>query len=77
MDLGDQAAQQLLGNSVQGGKQRYGYTNGKLYEFQPDNAGGWHGYPIPGNEAPVDVLRGLRDTGKITNAEFNQLRRGK
>jgi hypothetical protein len=51
-------------------------SDGRLYEFQPDNAGGWHGYPIPGNEAPIAVLRGLRDNGAITNAEYNRMRRG-
>ncbi|MDB6375134.1 hypothetical protein [Photorhabdus bodei] len=54
----------ILNNSIQGGKQRYGIADGKLYEFQPDNAGGWHGYPIPGNEAPPKVLREFLSRGR-------------
>lgn len=72
MDLSNQEAKKVLNDSVQGGKQRYGYSGGKIYEFQPDNVGGWHGYPIPWNEAPVSVLRGLRDNGEINNAEYNK-----
>jgi hypothetical protein len=44
--LSDSKAQEVLNNSIQGGKQRYGISDGKLYEFQPDNVGGWHGYPM-------------------------------
>jgi len=77
MDLNDKTAQEVLNASVQGGKQKYGFHEGKLYEFQPDNAGGWHGYPIPGTEAPSSVLKELRESGVISNAEYNRLRRGK
>ncbi|WP_131191307.1 hypothetical protein [Phytopseudomonas daroniae] len=77
MDLSDKVAQQVLDSSIQGGKQKYGFHEGKLYEFQPDNAGGWHSYPIPGNEAPSSVLKELRGSGVISNAEYNRLRKGK
>ncbi|WP_198046202.1 hypothetical protein [Cupriavidus taiwanensis] len=74
MDLEDSAAQQVLNNSVQGGKQRYGVSDGKVYEFQPDNVGGWHGYPVPG---PTSVLRTLLQRGDITKAEYGKLIKGK
>jgi hypothetical protein len=77
MDLPDSQAQQVLDGSTQIGKQRYGFFEGKVYEFQPDNAGGWHGYPIPGNEAPPSFLRDLRNYGKITNSEYGKLLRGR
>ncbi len=77
MDLDDATAQEVLANSVQGGKQQYGFRNGKLYEFQHDNAGGFHGYPIPGNEALIDVLRDMRKSGTITKSQFEKLRKGK
>jgi len=48
-----------------------------LYEFQPDNVGGWHGYPIPGNEAPPSVLRKMLDSGQITKANYGKLLKGK
>ncbi|ASA57897.1 hypothetical protein [Vibrio gazogenes] len=77
MDLDDNIAQDVLNNSIQGGKQRYGYYDGKLYEFQADNQGGWHGYPIKGTEAPPSVLKELRDSGEFSNAEYKKLIKGK
>ena len=76
MDLDDRTAQSVLEKSLPAGKQRYGFHDGKLYEFQPDNVGGWHGYPILGNKAPPSVLKSLRSEGCITGAEFNKLRKG-
>jgi filamentous hemagglutinin len=76
MDLDDSTAQSVLEKSLPAGKQRYGFHDGKLYEFQPDNVGGWHGYPILGNKAPPSVLKSLRSEGCITGAEFNKLRKG-
>lgn len=40
MDLSDSKAQAVLNKSIQGGEQRYGVADGKVYEFQPDNVGG-------------------------------------
>ncbi|HEY0684626.1 MAG TPA: RHS repeat-associated core domain-containing protein [Steroidobacter sp.] len=77
MDLDPQAAQRVLNRSVQGGKQRYGIHEGKVYEFQPDNAGTWHGYPIRGNEAPTSVLREFANRGDISPAQYRQLIKGK
>ena len=77
MDLDDSKAQEVLGSSILGGKQRYGVSDGKVYEFQPDNAGGWHGYPIPENEAPASVLRQFVQHGDISKAEYNKMIKGK
>ncbi len=77
MDLDDTTAAKVLNSSIAAGKQRYGYKNGKLYEFQNDNAGGWYGYPIPGNEAPTSVLRQLRSNGVISNSIYNRMIKGK
>jgi len=77
MDLDDKTAQDVLDKSILADKQRYGYRNGKIYEFQPDNTGGWHGYPIPGTEAPPNVLKELLNAGTITKAQYNRLRKGK
>ena len=57
MDLSDATAQLVLNNSVGLGKQRHSYYNGTVYTFQPDNAGGYHGYPeIKPPEAVVNKL---------------------
>jgi|GEM_PF-1945622 len=77
MDLDDATASSVLQKSIEGGKQRYGMHNGQMYEFQPDNVGGWHGYPIPGNEAPASVLKNFLKRGDVTKAQYNKLRKGK
>jgi hypothetical protein len=77
MDLADDIAETVLnaGSLGPNGRQVYGYHVGKIYEFQPDNTGGYHGYPIPGIQTPPAYLRALRDAGIISGAEYNQLRR--
>jgi len=51
--------------------------NGKVYTFQPDAQGGYHGYPVPGNKIPNSVLNEWKVGGIISNREYNKLRRGK
>lgn len=77
MDLSDSQAQNVLNNSIQGGKQKYGLSGGKLYEFQPDNVGGWHGYPVQGTEVPPKVSREFLSRGDISKAEYNKMIKGK
>jgi hypothetical protein len=78
MDLDDAVAQQVLENGILGpnGRQVYGHHNGRIYEFQPDNVGAFHGYPVPGNEVPPAVLRQMRDQGTITESQYRRLLRG-
>ena len=75
MDLDDATAQTLLNGGLSNGKQVYGYHNGKLYEFQPDNVGGYHGYPVPGTEVPPAILKEMEDAGLLTAAERNKFRK--
>lgn len=79
MDLDQATADRVLNEGVADAneKQIYGYHKGKLYEFQSDNVGGYHGYPIPGTEAPPKALKALRDNGTISNTEYKRLLRGK
>jgi hypothetical protein len=77
MDLDDATAQKVLDDAIPGGKQQYGIYNGKVYEFQPDNTGGWHGYPIPGNQAPPSVLKKMLKDGRITKNQYKKLIKGK
>jgi hypothetical protein len=55
MSLKEDEAYQLLNSpthcrAVMGGKQYVGVKNGKIYAFQPDNTGAYHGYEITGHE---------------------------
>lgn len=78
MDLDDQTAETILNEGIVGpnGKQVYSYYNGQIYEFQPDNVDDYHGYPVPGDEAPPSILREWLEKGIISNADYNKLRKG-
>ena len=77
MDLDDATAQGVLNDGIQEGKQIYGYKDGKAYEFQPDNAGTYHGYPVSGNEVPNKILREWRNNGTLSNREYRRQVKGK
>ena len=74
-----ETGQELLEDSYGSSKvkQRYVWYRGRLVEFQPGNDGTWHDYTVDGNEAPIDVLRQMRDDGIITNSEYKKLKKGK
>lgn len=73
MDLSDEEARALLQQSILVGKQRYAFLNGKIYVFQPDNRGGFHGYPSPRGRVPDNIPKLLRDAGIIDNKTMKEL----
>ncbi len=72
MDLDKSTAQEVLNQGVPFGKQVYSYHDGKVYVFQPDNAGTYHGY-ISTDRVPTPVLRNWKTNGLITNSEYNDM----
>lgn len=46
-------------------------------EFQSDNTGGYHGYPVPGNQVPPSVLKQLKNDRVIMKSEYNRFVKGK
>jgi filamentous hemagglutinin len=77
MDLNDKTASEVLNKSIKEGKQRYGVNGEKVYKFQPDNVGGWHGYPVDGKEVPAKVVRELFKNGQISKPLYNRLIKSK
>ena len=77
MDLPDNVAQAALTTSISSGNQRYAFVNGKVYKFQYDEAGGWHGYPRdisdPRDNVPASVAREWKRQGVISNAEYKRI----
>ncbi|GAB4291380.1 MAG: hypothetical protein Fur0025_26530 [Oscillatoriaceae cyanobacterium] len=63
MDITDEEAQAILDTGIASGKQIYAYYQGKYYEFQDDNAGGFHGYPVDSREVPADVIKRITEEG--------------
>lgn len=83
MDLDRETAEQVLNdkNTIQVGKQRYGYYNGKPYVFKGDDNTGWHGYPLEGETnpkqgIPPSVLKQWKDDKTITESQYNRYRKG-
>ncbi len=78
MPLDPVTAQKVLNEGIQldGDEQVYGLREGVFYEFRPDNAGTYHGYPVPGNEVPTGVLREFRNVGRLTKGQYNRAVRG-
>ncbi len=65
MDLEDEIAQAILDGGIMSGKHVFGCYSGKFYQFQPDNAGGYHGYPISHHDVPAEVLKKLQDIWNV------------
>lgn len=59
MDLSDEEGQLALNEGITHGRQIYSYFKGKFYEFQSDNAGTFHGYPISEEKVPYKVIKEL------------------
>lgn len=63
MDLTDEVAEELLNRSIQadGKKQRYAVEADVMYEFQPDGAGGYHGYRVEREQELMEVPLDIRE----------------
>ena len=73
--------QTLLETGYKSGKQVYNITSqGKLVKFQPDNSpdNGYHSYEVTHpKDIPATIMKQLLKDGKITQAQYNRLRKGK
>jgi hypothetical protein len=62
MDLSDEEAQSVLNQAIPNGRQYYGYNQGKFYEFQSDNVGGFHGYLVEEQEVPYKIIEHFKQS---------------
>ena len=58
--------------SQTGKKCRYATYDGWAFEAQPDNLGGWHGYPVPWVEVEEPIRRRWIDEGKVRKRLVNR-----
>lgn len=77
MDLDPQVAKEVLNRGLLGpnGRQIYSFHDRKIYEFQPDGTGSFHGYPISSRELPTQVLRNMLEGGMIDTPQYRELLR--
>lgn len=65
-------AHTLFQNAVthpDGLQRRYATARGIAFEAKPSNDGSWHGYPIPWESVPPDLVDQWRAEGSISKAD--------
>jgi filamentous hemagglutinin len=80
MDLSDADAHSLLNDPShcfeEPGKRQFIATkNGKLYVYQDDNAGGFHGYRISGNECAAKYPKAAAKIAELLKIDFKRLQK--
>ncbi|WP_148077327.1 hypothetical protein [Comamonas sp. BIGb0124] len=58
-----------------GEQRRYATSRGIAFEAKPSNDGYWHGYPIPWEGVPTDLLDRWLDEGVVTNRDIKRHRK--
>ena len=51
-------------------RERWATSGGCAFCARPDNAGGWHGYPVRFTEVPIQIIRRWLRDGLITAREL-------
>ncbi len=80
MDLSDAEAQALLNDGSRcfeepGKRQFVGVKNNKLYVYQDDNAGGYHGYRISGQECCAKYVKAATKIAAVLKVDFKRLQK--
>ena len=80
LDLSVPEATRLLNDpvnclAVPGQKQLVGVRDGKIYVFQEDGTGGYHGYPATGNEVFVKYPGVARRIADLLGTDVKRLSR--
>lgn len=73
-DWADTEAHRLFEASVglAGAERRYATANGIAFEAKPTNDGTWHGYPIPWEAVPHEIVEKWVDSKKVTRREIRK-----
>lgn len=54
------------------GQRRYALSNGIAFEAKPTNDGTWHGYPIPWEAVPTEILNGWVDGKMVSQRQIRK-----
>jgi hypothetical protein len=63
------AHQLFAGALVDASGRRFATALGVAFEAKDTKDGTWHGFPIPWEEVPVDVLEAFKTSGAVTRRE--------
>jgi len=75
MTLDDQTASQVLNSGVLAPNRRqvYGIHGDICFEFQREDEGVFHGYPVPGRQVPSETLRAMVRAGMLSISRYREL----
>jgi len=67
-------ANKLFENAVlsPNGSRRFATLNGIAFEAKPTGDGTWHGYPVPWESVPHELLQRWKDEGSVSRREVRQ-----
>lgn len=70
----DTVAHRLFESSIAlpGNNRRYAMANGIAFEAKPTNDGTWHGYPIPWESVPAEIVNKWVDSREITQRQIKK-----
>jgi len=73
-DWGSTQAHVLFESSVlsQDGRRRFATANGIAFESKPTADGTWHGYPIPWEHVPQNILNEWKSNNKISRRDLKK-----
>lgn len=73
-DWADTQAHRLFEGSIAlpGIERRYAMANGIAFEAKPTNDGTWHGYPIPWEAVPVEIVDKWVDSQEVTRRQIKK-----
>lgn len=73
-DWADTEAHRLFEGAIvpPGVERRYAVANGIAFEAKPTNDGTWHGYPIPWEAVPADIMNGWVSSQKVTRRQIRK-----
>ncbi|MFT4127212.1 MAG: hypothetical protein QM662_13420 [Gordonia sp. (in: high G+C Gram-positive bacteria)] len=74
MDLPPKVAERVLRRSYKASpKRRYGYKDGKYYEFKNGNDGTWHGYRLDSyKDVPKNIRKGMSKRKMIPRKDYRK-----
>ncbi|WP_284308878.1 hypothetical protein [Hydrogenophaga electricum] len=56
--------------SDEGGRRRFATAEGIAFEAKPTEDGTWHGYPVPWEAVPPEIVQNWKEDGMVTRRQI-------
>lgn len=69
-------AHRMFAESIESpdGRRRFATGRGIAFEAKPTHDGTWHGYPVPWENVPAEIVQVWRDLGKVSRRDVRLYR---